>query len=246
MIILKSPPEIERIKRAGEIVKNAFEEIEELIRPGITTGYLNHVAHSRIIKEGGRPAFLGYRGFPKSICVSINEEVIHGIPGKRVLKNGDLLKIDIGVFYKGYCADRARTYCIGDTTPLCHKLKDVAEGAFKMGISHCKKGGFINDISRAIQNYVEGFGFSVVRDFGGHGIGKELHEEPEVLNYVSDDNIEIKEGMVFCIEPMVNEGKSDVFILPNRWTVVTKDRKLSSHFEETIAITSNGPLVLTG
>ncbi len=245
MIILKSKEEIERIKVAGKIVKNTFDELEGLIKPDITTEYLSCIAHNRIIKEGGRPAFLGYRGFPKSICVSLNEEVIHGIPGKRRLKKGDLLKIDIGVFYKGYCADAARTYGVSDIMPLCLKLKDVAYEAFKRGVSNCKKGGSIQDISRAIQNYVEGFGFSVVRDFGGHGIGKELHEEPEVLNYVSKNDIELKEGMVFCIEPMVNEGRGDVEILPNKWTVITKDRKLSSHFEETVAITNNGPCVLT-
>lgn len=245
-MILKSKEEIERIKIAGEMVKNTFAKLEELIKPGITTSYLDNIAHSEIVKQGGRPAFLGYRGFPKSICASINEEVIHGIPAKRAVKNGDLLKIDIGVFYKGYCADAARTYFVGDVSPICRKLRDVAYQAFKMAISHCKKGSSIRDISFAIQDYVEGFSFSVVRDFSGHGIGKALHEEPEILNYVSDNNdINIKEGMVFTIEPMVNEGGSDVLILPNKWTVVTKDGKLSSHFEETIAITNNGPLVVT-
>ncbi|MEW6007487.1 MAG: type I methionyl aminopeptidase [bacterium] len=245
MIILKSKEEIGRIKIAGEIIKNTFLKLSGMIKPGITTFYLNNIAHNLIIKEGGRPAFLGYRGFPCSICTSINEEVIHGIPSKRVLKNGDLLKVDIGVFYKGYCADAARTYAIGDISPLCSKLKDVACEAFKRAIPNCKNGGSMRDISHSIQNYVEGFGFSVVRDFGGHGIGKDLHEEPEVLNYVSKDDIPLKEGMVFCIEPMVNEGKSDVFIHSNKWTVMTKDRKRSSHFEETVAITNNGALILT-
>ncbi|MEW6103050.1 MAG: type I methionyl aminopeptidase [bacterium] len=245
MIILKSKEEIERIRIAGEIIKNTFLKLLDMIKPGVTTLYLNNIAHNLIVKEGGKPAFLGYRGFPCSICTSINEEVIHGIPSKRSLKNGDLLKVDIGVFYKGYCADAARTYGIGDISPLCYKLKDVAIEAFKKALPHCKRQAGIKDISSAIQNYVEGFGFSVVRDFGGHGIGKELHEEPEVLNYVSKEDVPLKEGMVFCIEPMVNEGKSDVFIHSNKWTVITKDRKLSSHFEETVAITNNGALILT-
>lgn len=245
MIILKSKGEIERIKKAGEIIKMVFEKIEGLIKPGITTQYLNNIAHSEIIKNGGRSVFLGYRGFPSSICTSINEEVIHGIPTKRHLKEGDLLKIDIGVIYKGYCADAARTYLIGNCSPLCRKLKDVAYEAFKRGLSSCSNGGSIRDISYAIQSYVESFSFSVVRDFGGHGIGKALHEEPEVLNYASSCNIKIKEGMVFTIEPMVNEGGWEVEILSNKWTVVTKDRKLSSHFEETVAIGNNGPMVLT-
>lgn len=245
MIILKNAEEIERIKKAGEIIKRVFAKLEGLIKPGITTQYLNDIAHKEIVKNGGRSAFLGYRNFPKSICTSINEEVIHGIPTKRIIKNEDLLKIDIGVFYKGYYADAARTYCVGDASFVASKLKDVAYNAFKAGFSHCLKGGSIKNISFAIQDYVEGFSFSVVRDFGGHGIGKRLHEEPEVLNYASPCDIEIKEGMVFTIEPMVNEGSSDVEILSNKWTVVTKDRKLSSHFEETIAIGKNGPMILT-
>ncbi|HAW49762.1 TPA: type I methionyl aminopeptidase [bacterium] len=246
-MILKSEEEVERMRVAGKIVANCLKALEKVIEPGIPTEFLNIIADKEIRKMNGIPAFLGYRGFPKSICISLNEEVIHGISEyDRLLKDGDLLKIDIGVYYKGYCADAARTYVVGNALPLHLKLKKVAEDAFEEALSSCKIGGLIRDISSSIENYVKKCGFSVVREFGGHGIGKHLHEAPEVLNYVSNNgNIKIKEGMTFCIEPMVNEGTWEVEILSNGWTVVTKDRKLSSHYENTVAITKNGVEILT-
>jgi methionyl aminopeptidase len=246
MIILKSEAEIAKIREGGEIASYVLNRIRRLIRPGVTTGFLDKIAHNEVKKMGASPAFLGYRGFPASICTSINYEVIHGIPNSRRLKEGDIVKIDIGILHKGYYADAADTFCVGKVGGLAKRLISVARKALDVGISKAKKGNRIRDISSAIQKLVEIEGFSVVRAYCGHGIGKELHEEPEVPNFVAEDcNVEIKPGMVFCIEPMINAGTPDIEVLSDGWTVVTRDRKLSVHTEHMVAITERGTEILT-
>ncbi|MBU1262781.1 type I methionyl aminopeptidase [bacterium] len=246
MIILKSASEIVKIRESERILAKVFEKLKRAIFEGTTTAYLNELAYSEIIKQGALPAFLGYRNFPASICTSINEGVIHGIPGSRKLKKGDLLKIDIGILYKGYHADEAESFEVGKVTAEAKTLINTARKALEIGIKVAKKGNKVRDISSAIQEFVEKAGFSVVRDYCGHGSGKELHEEPEIPNFISNDGkIKIKEGMVFCIEPMINMGGFEVEVLIDGWTVVTKDRSLSAHTEKMVAITGKGTEVLS-
>jgi len=248
MILLKTEEQIEAIERAAQILVETRRVLEKNIRPGISTKDLDNIALEVISKEGGIPAFKGYRGYPANICVSLNEEVVHGIPSeRRILKNGDIVSLDMGVNLNGYFADYAFSLPVGRIGGRIKKLLRVTKRALDLGISQAREGNFISDISWAIQNYVESNEFSVVRDFVGHGIGLSMHEEPEIPNFASSPGKgeKIRRGMVLAIETMVNMGTWEVEILSNGWTAVTKDRLPSCHFEHTVAITENGPEILT-
>jgi len=246
-IELKTKEEIIKIRKSAQIVKKVLEKLKTIARAGIATLEFDLVAMEELKKYGAKPAFLGYQGFPKSVCISINNEVVHGIPSdKRILKNGDIVSIDFGVEYDGYFGDAALTVPVGKISNTAKKLIDVTEKALYEGIKNAKVGNKLYDISASIQEYVEKNGFSVVRDYVGHGIGKKLHEEPMVPNFGEKGTGPVlKEGMVFAIEPMVNEKGFEVKVLDNGWTVVTVDNGLSAHFEHTIAITKNGPEILS-
>lgn len=240
------------MKKAGEVVMLTLKRLEEMIAPGVTTRDLDRVAAEVIKSKGAIASFKGvpcpYGGidFPGVICASVNNEVIHGIPGDRVLKEGDIISIDVGAILDGYHGDAARTYPVGKVSPEAMKLIQVTEEAFNRGMVQAVEGNHIRDISRAIQNYVEQNGYSVVRDFVGHGIGTEMHEEPQVPNYVSAyRGVRLQAGMTIAIEPMVNAGTWKVHVLENGWTVVTADGSLSAHHENTIAVTASGPEILT-
>lgn len=229
------------------IVAEILEGIRQNISPGTKTEEIDGFAESRILSRGASPAFKGYRGYPASVCISINEQVVHGIPSAVVrLKEGDIVSLDIGVFYKGFYGDAAVTLPVGKISNRAMKILDVTETSLKVGIEKTIAGNRVSDISSAIQKYVESEGFSVVRNFVGHGIGRQLHEEPQIPNFGKPgEGPELMEGMTLAIEPMVNEGSWEVEILNDGWTAVTKDRKLSAHFEHTVAITVNGPNILT-
>jgi len=246
MVILKSEREIQQLKRSNVMVAEVFEKLRGMIQPGITTKELDQVAEEYILLKGARPAFKGYRGFPATLCISINDEVVHGIPGQRRLKEGDIVSLDVGVNYLGYFGDAAITFPVGEVDPEAKRLLDVTEKALYIGIERAKVGNRLFDISYAIQSWVESHGFSVVRDFVGHGIGRELHEEPQIPNFgMPHQGPRLGKGMVFALEPMVNEGTYEVRVLPDGWTVVTADGKRSAHFEHTIAITDNGAEILS-
>ena len=246
MITLKSEDEIALIRKAGIITRLALARMKEAVRPGVSTQELDEIAVKTIKENGGQPAFKGYRGFPANICTSINEVVVHGIPSKRRLKEGDIISIDVGVRLNGYCADAASTFAVGEISRQAQELIDTTRNALARGIAMASSENRLSDISHTIQTYAEGEGFSVVRAFVGHGIGKNLHEDPEVPNFGKEGaGPRLKNGMVLAIEPMINEGGYEVEILSDGWTAVTKDRSLSAHFEHTIAITSNGPRILT-
>ena len=246
MIIVKSSREIEQLKRSNAIVAEVFEKLKKMIEPGITTKELDQVAEEYILLKGGRPAFKGYRGFPATLCISINEEVVHGIPGQRRLKEGDIVSLDVGVDFVGYFGDAAITLPVGEVDPEAKRLLEVTEKALYIGIEKAKRGNRLFDISYAIQRWVESHGFSVVRDFVGHGIGKDLHEEPQIPNFgAPHQGPRLEKGMVFALEPMVNEGTYEVRILSDGWTVVTADGKRSAHFEHTVAITEDGAEILS-
>jgi methionyl aminopeptidase len=246
MIILKSQREIEIMKKAGKIVAMALKEVEKNIRPGITTGELDEIAEKFIVSQGAIPAFKGYRGFPASICTSVNEEVVHGIPGLKFLKNGDIISIDVGAVIEGYYGDAARTFPVGNITSEALKLINVTKQSFYKGIAFAKPGYRLSDISHAIQEYVESNGFSIVRDYVGHGIGQKMHESPEIPNYGQPNKgPRLKPGMTLAIEPMVNAGGFEVNTLENGWTVITRDGSLSAHYENTIVITDAEPQILT-
>lgn len=234
------------MRQAGRIVAGTLQELAGAVRPGITTIQLDTLARQYIQKSGARPAFLGYHGFPATICTSLNEEVVHGIPGLRRLKAGDIISIDVGVFYKGYYGDAAATFPVGEVSPLAKRLLEVTRESLYKGIEKAYPGNRLYDISAAIQTYVESRGFSVVRSYVGHGIGSEMHEEPQVPNYgLPGKGPLLEAGMVLAIEPMVNAGTWEVETLSDDWTVVTKDRNLSAHFEHTVAIMQDGPEILT-
>ncbi len=246
MIILKSDKEIEIMKEAGKIVAKTHEVLQKHIEPGITTKELDEIAEKEIKSLGGIPAFKGYNGFPASICASINEEVVHGIPGLKKLKDGDIISIDIGSIYDGYYGDAARTFSVGNISKEAKKLIDVTRESFYKGLKYCKVGYRLSDISHAIQTHVEENGFSVVRDLVGHGIGTNMHEDPQVLNYgPPGKGPRLAKGMVLAIEPMVNAGTYKVETLLDNWTVVTYDGKLSAHYEHSVAITDDEPILLT-
>jgi len=247
MIILKSEQEIEKIREAGKIAAEVLQYLKQITKPGITTKYLEEAAHKMIIKCGAKPSFLGYHGFPASICTSINYEVVHGIPSpQRVLKEGDILKIDLGILLNGYHADAAVTIPIGQISMEVERLVNTTREALEIGISKAKLPNRLLDISHAIQFYAECHGYSVTRDYTGHGIGRSLHELPQLPNFGEPGKgPRLKKGMVLCIEPMINTGHYEIDILNNGWTVVTKDRSFSAHFEHTIAITEGEPEILT-
>jgi methionyl aminopeptidase len=246
MIIIKSSREIEQLKRSNAIVAEVFNKLKGMIAPGVTTIELDQVAEEYILSKKGRPAFKGYRGFPATLCVSINEEVVHGIPSQRRLKEGDIISIDVGVNFLGYFGDAAITFPVGEVDPEAKRLLEVTEKALTIGIEKVKIGNRLFDISYAIQSWVESHGFSVVRDFVGHGIGKDLHEEPQIPNFgAPHQGPRLEKGMVFALEPMVNEGTYEVRVLSDGWTVVTADGKRSAHFEHTIAINDDGPEILS-
>ncbi len=246
MIILKNKLEIERMRDSGKIAALAREIGGECAIPGMTTAQIDAKIKQTIISHGATPSFLGYGGFPGSACISVNDEVIHGIPGNRVLQDGDIVKIDVGAFYKGFHSDCAATFAVGKISDNAAKLIEVTKQCFFEGIKFALPNNRIGDISNAVQVYAESFGFSVVREFVGHGVGRDLHEDPSVPNYGQPGRgVRLKSGMVIAIEPMINEGVYDVSVLDNEWTVVTDDGKLSCHYENTVAITDDGPVILT-
>jgi methionyl aminopeptidase len=246
VIEIKTKEEIEKIGRAGKILAKVSNTLKKHIKSGITTGDLDRLAEKEFKKFGVVSAFKGYRGFPANICTSVNEEVVHGIPGERRLVDGDILSVDLGLKLDGYYADMAFTHPVGRVKTQLTRFINVTREALNKGIRQTKVNNRIFDISYAIQSYVESFGFSVVRDFVGHGIGKELHEEPQIPNFGRPNTGDkIIEGMVFAIEPMVNMGSWEVDILDNGWTAVAKDKKPSCHFEHTVAVLKDGPRILT-
>ena len=246
MIVLKSQDEIKKMSESCRIVAEVLEGIRKNIVPGVSTKELDEFAESYILSKGARPAFKGYRGYPSSVCTSVNEQVVHGIPSGKKLRAGDIISLDIGVYYKGFYGDAAVTIPVGSVSNQAKKLLSVTEAALAAGMKNAAVGNRLSDISHAIQTQVESEGFSVVRSFVGHGIGRELHEEPQIPNYgKSGEGPELMEGMTLAIEPMVNAGSWEVIILNDGWTAVTKDRSLSAHYEHTLAITKNGPSILT-
>jgi len=246
MIVLRTKSEIEQLTLSSRIVAEVLQELRPLVVPGITTQELNNTAEASARKQGALPAFKGYRGFPASLCISINEQIVHGIPGGRKLKEGDIVSLDFGTLLNGFYGDAAITLPVGTIGKKARELLTVTEESLYKGIEQARVGNRLSAISQAIQAWVERHGFSVVRDFVGHGIGTALHEEPQIPNFGTPlPNPRLQEGMVFAIEPMVNEGSYEMRILPDGWTAVTADGKLSAHFEHTIAITGNGPVILT-
>lgn len=248
VITVKTPAEIQLMLAANQIVAGVLELLQQKVKPGLTTLQLDRWAEEYCRDHKGVPAFKGYRGFPGSLCVSINEEVVHGIPSKKViLKEGDIVSVDFGVKYQGFYGDAAVTIPVGKISPESSRLLEVTRESLDRAIAQVKIGNRVSDISRAVQEFVEDNGFSVVRQFVGHGIGSSLHESPEVPNYVQKNasSPRIREGMVFAIEPMVNAGTYKVKVLKDDWTVVTADRKPSAHFEHSVAATEDGPYILS-
>jgi methionyl aminopeptidase len=248
MIIYKSPDEIDRMRTAGQAVARTIDRLVEAVRPGMTTAQLDEIAEKSILSEGCTPSFKGYRGFPRSICTSVNEQVVHGIPGRRTLLWGDLLSLDVGAIWEGYHGDSAVSVFVGGEAPndVAEKLVRVTEESLEAGVARLKPGGRLSDVGNAVQHLVEGAGFSVVREYVGHGIGRALHEDPAIPNHGSPGRgPQIRPGLVVAIEPMVNVGGWRTRVLGDQWTVVTADGSLSAHFEHTIAVTDDGPEVLT-
>ncbi len=246
MIILKSPEEIERIAESCRIVADTIEAIKHMVKPGLTTTDVESFADIHIKELGGVPAFKGYRGYPASICTSLNDEVIHGIPSNRILQEGDVLSIDLGVYKNGFFGDGAITIPVGQIAPALERLLRITEESLYIGIMSAIVGNRVSDISYAIQRHVESHGFSVVKAFVGHGIGRELHEDPQIPNFGPPGRgPRLREGMTLAIEPMVNLGSDEVFVLDDGWTAVTADGKPSAHFEHTVLVTSEGPRILT-
>lgn len=246
MIKLKAAREIALMREAGKIVSEVLYEMDKAVSVGITTGMLDKIAEKRIRKHGAEPAFLGYHNFPASICASVNNEVVHGIPGLRRLKEGDIISIDVGVRLNGYYGDAAATYAVGQISPGARKLIEVTKLSLQKAIEAMQVGNRLSDISHAVQSYVEANSFSVVRNYVGHGIGEAMHEEPQVPNFGRPGRGPLlNPGIALAIEPMVNAGTWEVEVLKDQWTVVTCDGSLSAHFEHTVALSENGPEVLT-
>lgn len=247
MVIIKSQEEIKKIAESCKIVAEVLEGLKSFIKEGVTTADIEDYVEKHIYKRNARPAFKGYRGYPSSVCTSINDQVVHGIPSKNVrLKGGDIISIDLGVLFEGFYGDAAITLSVGEVSQLAEELIRVTEEALYIGIEKAVIGNRVSDISSSIQQYVETHGFSVVRAFVGHGIGRFLHEDPQIPNFGKPGKgMRLKEGMTLAIEPMVNIGSPDVVILDDGWTAVTLDGSLSAHFEHTIVITKNGPQILT-
>ena len=247
MIVLKTARELKIMKEACRISAGALQTAGKAVEPGVTTAEINKLAEDYIRSQGGEPNFLNYEGYPATACISINNEVIHGIPtAKRKLKAGDIVSIDLGAKFQGYNGDNAATFACGDVSPAAKRLMETTRDSLYEGIKAAVSGGRIGDISNAIQSYVEARGYSVVRKFVGHGIGTHLHEPPEVPNFgTKGRGVRLMPGMTLAIEPMVNEGKPDVRILSDGWTVLTGDGSLSAHFEHTVVITTDGPKIMT-
>ena len=247
MVELKSPALLAAMREAGKITGEALVLAGEQVRPGVTTKHLDDVVRHAIEKHGATPSFLGYDGFPASACISVNDEVIHGIPSAdRVLQEGDIVKIDVGAYYKGCHGDSANTFPVGKISEEAARLIDATRESFYRAVENAVYGNRLGDVGAAVEGYVKGFGYSVVREFTGHGVGHRLHEDPSVPNYGTPGRgLRLLPGMVIAIEPMVCAGRAKVRILPNRWTVVTADGSLAAHYEHTVAITPNGPLLLT-
>lgn len=246
MIVLKSPQEIERMRVPCRIVAEVLEILKETAEPGVTTLSLNQLAEKEANRRGAKPAFKGYSGYPFTLCCSVNEQVVHGMPSGRKLVEGDILSIDFGVIYDGYFGDAALTLAIGKVADKAKRLIQATEESLHAAIAEARPGNRLSDISHAVQSYVEARGYSVVRDFVGHGIGKNLHEGPQIPNFGQPGRgVRLKAGMVLAIEPMINEKGHEVRVLDDGWTAVTCDGGLSAHFEHTVAITDNGPEILT-
>ncbi len=246
MVVLKSSWEIARMRQAGRIVARVLEALRERAHAGITTAELDALAAKIIKQENAIPSFKGYRGYPAAICSSVNEEIVHGIPGPRRLQEGDIVSIDVGAIYKGYHGDAAITVGIGQISEEAQRLIEATAGALAEGIAQARPGNRIGDISHAIQEYAESRGFAVVREYMGHGIGRQMHEPLQVPNFgAAGHGPPLKPGLTFALEPMLNVGSWRTQVLADGWTVVTEDRKLSAHFEHTVAVTENGPEILT-
>jgi len=246
MVILKSPREIEKIRRSNQMVAEILDELSRRIAPGVDTLTLDRIAEDLAAKKKAKPAFKGYRGFPFSLCASVNEQVVHGFPNRTPLEEGDILSMDFGIYHDGYYGDSAITVAVGKIGEDVAQLLEVTRAALYKGIDQAVPGKRLSDISHEIQNHVEAAGYSVVRKFVGHGIGKDLHEDPQIPNYGKPGlGVRLQPGMVMAIEPMVNMGGYEVETLDDGWTAVTKDRSLSAHFEHTIAVTNEGPVVLS-
>lgn len=247
MVNIKSEKEVELMKHAGHINYLTHKLLEKSIRPGMTTEELNRIAHDFIISQGCAPSFLNYEGYPASICVSVNEEVVHGIPGKRKLKNGDIVSIDIGVIYKGYHSDSAATYPVGTVNEKKKYLMEHTRNALYEGIKQVKEGAKIGDISNAIETYAHKHHLGVVEELVGHGVGNNLHEDPDVPNYgKAHTGLTLKSGMTIAIEPMLNLGTKHIYMLDDNWTIITQDNKPSAHYEHTVLVTKDGYEILTG
>jgi methionyl aminopeptidase len=247
VIVCRSASELEKMRAAGRLVGEVLTELASKVAPGVTTADLDELAEARILAAGGTPAFKGYHGYPASICVSINDEVIHGIPsGRRLLQEGDIVSIDVGASLDGYFGDSAVTLPVGQVSEKAATLLRVTEEALFKAIERARPGGRVSDLGHAVQGHIEAYGFSVVREFVGHGIGQRMHEEPQIPNYGEPGRgPRLSEGMVLAIEPMVNAGKAAVKVLADGWTAVTRDSSLSAHFEHTVAVTAGEPWILT-
>jgi methionyl aminopeptidase len=246
VIVCKSPREIEQMRRANVLVAEVLAELASMVAPGVTTADLDAKAEQLVRAAGAEPAFKGYRGYPATLCASVNDEVVHGFPAQRALAGGDIISLDMGVKLDGYYGDSAVTVPVGQVSEDVQRLLRVTQESLQKGIAQVRLGGRVSDIGHAIQEHVEAAGFSVVREFVGHGIGAQLHEEPQIANYGEPGRgPRLAEGMVLAIEPMVNMGKPAVKVLRDGWTAVTRDGSLSAHFEHTVAVTKDGPLVLT-
>jgi methionyl aminopeptidase len=246
MIILKTERELELMRPAGLVARQVLDEVSEFVQPGVTTHEIDQYAAERIKRHGARSAFLGYRKFPCHLCISVNEQVVHGLAGLRRLNFGDIVSLDVGVIHRGFIGDNARTVAVGGCSVEAQRLMDVTERSLYEGIAQAVPGHRVSDISGAIQRCVEGSGYSVVREFVGHGVGRSMHEEPQVPNFVDGKSSpKLRPGMTIAIEPMVNAGAPDVVVLKDGWTVVAKDGSLSAHFEHTVLITESEPEILT-
>jgi methionyl aminopeptidase len=247
MIILKSERELELMRPAGVVAGTVLEDVASFIQPGVSTREVDEFAAERIRFYGGKSAFLGYRKYPCHICISVNEQVVHGLAGPRQLQFGDIVSLDVGVLYQGFIGDTARTVAVGGCDAAAQRLMDVTEQALHLGIGQATAGNRVVDISRTVQEFVESNGCSVVREFVGHGVGRSMHEEPQVPNFVEKNKTspKLRPGMTIAIEPMVNAGQAEVIVLNDGWTVVTKDGSLSAHFEHSVLITEGEPEILT-
>ncbi len=246
MIIRKSPSEIERMARAGRVVAETLALLAEHVRLGVTTAELDALADEFVVSQGGHPTFKGYRGYPAATCLSPNEMIVHGIPGPYALAEGDILSADVGVTLDGFVADSAYTFSVGDVSPEAERLLDVCQAALSAGVEQCRAGNRLSDISHAVQKVTEGAGFSVVRSLVGHGVGRSMHEDPQIPNYGPPGRGPLlSEGMVFAVEPMITAGGPEIVVHDDEWSISTADGSLAAHFEHTVAVTESGPRILT-